>query len=339
MINSDDLAKLSVRRLIFHDVPKREKGGPPGPTLTNGETQLDGARAAILKQRLTRAIQGSTAIEFKAGTASPIPPGVRSITEKCTSADFINTSRGMASHLFEQQTGQISPGLLCVAYVVSGGVPGMAIMKLEREKGAKLDLVTDGNRQTFSMDVLNDLVLTDGTRLFKAALFLRDGEGFRAAACDQQNAPIQHLSIADFWLRFLGCKFVQSPALATRDWFETTVRFVNEHLEDPVEKNTLYEHLSSELKSNRTTVAPRKFLEEYVRKDLRQPYTEAMKESGISLNRFQKDTSEIATKLKRKAFYTVNGIAVTAPADQEKLIEVGREQIVVHDELKNIVER
>ena len=339
MISSDDLAKLAVRRLIFHDVPKREKDGPSGPTLTNGETQLDRERAAILKQRLTRAIQGSPPIEFKADTASPIPPGIRSLTSKCTSEEFINISRAMASYLFEQQSGQISSGLLCVAYVMCGDIPGVAIMKLEREKGAKLDLVTQGSVQTFSMDVLNDLVLTDGTRLFKAALFLKDGEEFRAAACDQQNAPIQHLSIADFWLRFLGCKFVQSPALATRDWFEATVRFVNQHVEDPVEKNTLYEHLASELKSNRTTVAPRKFLEEYVKKDLRQPYTEALQEGGMSLNRFPKDTSEIAAKLKRKAFYTVNGVAVTAPADQEKLIEVGPDQIVVHDELKKIVER
>jgi hypothetical protein len=338
VITSDDLAMLSVRRLIFHDVPRKERGGPQGPTLTNGETQLDLSRAGILKDRLVRAVGGASPVEFSEGTSSPIATGVRFLTEVQRSVDeFVESSRTMANYLFEQQIGQISAGLLCVAQVVSNGIPGVAIMKLEREKGAKLDLVVDGDRQTFAMAVLNDLVLTDGTKLFKAALFLRDGDSFRSVACDNQNAPVHHLSIADFWLRFLGCKFTLSPTLATRDWFDVTVKFVNDFVTDPVVKNTLYESLASELKSNRHTVSPKKFMEDYVQRDLRRPYTEALEKGGVSLSRFQKDVSEIASKLARKAYYTVNGVSVVAPADQEALIQVGKKQIVVNDELKNIV--
>ena len=58
------------------------------------------------------------------------------------------------------------------------------------------------------MSVLNDLELTDGTRLFKSAMFIPTGNGeddFRASACDNQHNVLSADDLARFWMRFLGC--------------------------------------------------------------------------------------------------------------------------------------
>jgi DHA2 family multidrug resistance protein len=45
----------------------------------------------------------------------------------------------------------------------------MIFMKLERENGAQLHLSGVKGKRTFAMNMLDDLFLTDGTKLFKAA--------------------------------------------------------------------------------------------------------------------------------------------------------------------------
>jgi hypothetical protein len=38
MITADQLATLQVRRVIFHDIPKKVRGSEAGPTLSEIET-------------------------------------------------------------------------------------------------------------------------------------------------------------------------------------------------------------------------------------------------------------------------------------------------------------
>ncbi len=48
MITDKELAKIHVRRIIFHDVPYNRKGGTSEPKLANAETRIDAERAAML---------------------------------------------------------------------------------------------------------------------------------------------------------------------------------------------------------------------------------------------------------------------------------------------------
>ena len=70
--------------------------------------------------------------------------------------------------------------------------------------------------------------------------------------------------------------------------------------------------------------------------DLRQPYTDFLKENDISIQQFPKDTTEIQSKLRRLAYHTDQGVTVTVSVDKEKLIEVGKKAIVVRDKLQKI---
>src|SRR5262249_48635366 len=145
-----------------------------------------------LKTKLVRVLSSSQAypVQFNAQATSPVPEEVRQLTKPQKDKTlFVRSSQLLANHLFQQQVGSVSPGLLCVIDVVAKSLPGIVLMKLEREAGAQLELTGKKGERTFSMSVIGDLVLTEGTRLFKSAMFLRTGQGdddLRMSACDSQ---------------------------------------------------------------------------------------------------------------------------------------------------------
>lgn len=339
MITSKQLATLEIRRVIFHDVPQRLKGDVTQPTLSEVETEVDATRKVRLKTKLIRVIGSKSAypICFDPNSASPTPGEIRPFTQQQSGAEqFVATSQKLAKYLFEQQHGGISPGLLCVLDVAAGGLPGVVLMKLEREEGARVELTDRDGKKTFAMSVLDNLVLTDGTRLFKSAMFLRTGKGdddFLASACEGQLYVTSSDDMARFWLRFLGCMFVAEPRVATERFYESALRSINKLITDPVQKNDVYEHLHSQLKAARKRFSPRSFIEEYVPSDYQKAFREHLESEGVSLASFSKDLSDIASRLRRRAWHTVHGATVSVPADDAELIEVKEEQIVVNDTL------
>lgn len=342
MITADDLAKLKIQRTIFHDVPNRPKGTTGNPVLADLETQVDARRAEMLRRRMIQVLGSKSAypIEFSPDSGSRVPEEVRSYTANPgTSDQFVQMSRRLATYLYEQHTGATSRGLLCVIDILSGGHQGLAVLKLEREEGAELQFRELNGKRVFDMSVLDNLILTDGTRLFKTGLFIRTGSedgAFKAAACDSQWTVVTSGDVARFWLRYLGCRFTEEPRVSTEKWFEATIRFTNDHVMEPVAKNDLYEHIHSELKSNRKTVSPKKFIEDCVPEKYRKPYEAFLKESGVSLHAFQKDIADIKGRLRRRAYHTAKGVSVTVPEEEVQLIEVAKQKIVVHDELLSV---
>lgn len=342
MITSANLAKLKIQRTIFHDVPNRPKGTELKPVLADLETQVDAKRAEMLRRRMIQVLgsKSSYPVEFVPDTGSPVPHEVRSYTViPGTAAQFVEMSKRLAMFLFEQHTGAISPGLLCVMDLVSGAQQGLVLLKLEREEGAELKVREENGRRVFDMSVLDNLILTEGTRLFKTGLFLRTGpndDDFEAVACDSQWTVVTSGDVARFWLRYLGCRFTEEPRVSTEKWFEATIRFANDHVLDPIIKNDLYEHLHSELKSNRKTVSPKNFIEDCVPDQYRQGYEGFLKKSGVPLHAFPKDIADIKGRLRKRAYHTEKGVTVTVPEEEVQLVEVAKRQIVVRDQLVSI---
>jgi hypothetical protein len=296
----------------------------------------------MLRRRLIQVLGSKSAypVEFASDTGSRVPEEVRSYTANTgTPEQFVNMSKRLATFLFEQHTGATSPGLLCVMDVVSGTHQGLVLLKLEREQGAELKFREENGKRVFDMSVLDNLILTEGTRLFKTGLFLRTGpndEDFEAAACDSQWTVVTSGDVARFWLRYLGCRFTEEPRVSTEKWFEATVRFANDEVADPIVKNDLYEHLHSELKSNRKTVSPKKFIEDCVPDKYRKAYENFLTERGVSLHEFHKDITDIKGRLRRRAYHTEKGVSITVPEEQVQLVEVAKRQIVVNDQLISI---
>jgi hypothetical protein len=340
-LKSEHLATLRVRHVIFHDVP-RHRESPP--VLSEATTTVDNSHVAPLRAKLTKVLRSSHSypVVFNIATPSPVPQQVRAYTDDPRLRSFVPMSQEVAKYLWTQHIGGVSAGLLCVLDVqVRDEWPGIVVMKLEREEGAQLQPSKDEKgRKTFSMSVLNNLVMTDGTRLFKTAIFVRTGsdeDDFIAVCCDDQSRVTASSDMAKFWLRFLGCSVTLDAKVATERFYDSAVRFINSQVADPVAKADLYEHLHSQLKSGKREFVPRTFITEYVPDELQRAFTEHLRSENAPITAFVKDLTDIEGRIKRHSYKTTRGAVVLVPSDQvEDLIEVTVDRIVVKDRVTSI---
>jgi len=308
--------------------------------LADAETELDQRRTALLKQKLVLVLGSSRAydVEFAEPSSSKVPDAVRAMTKKgATKAAFIESSRAIANYLFEEHVGNVSPGLLCVIEIRMRGSRGIVLMKLEREAGAQLEEKIVSGKRSFEMSVLDNLVLTEGTKLFKSALFLReDGDSFRSVACDSQLSSAAVESMAKFWLRFLGCRFVTDPRVATKSFFEAAVRTISEVIDDPTAKAQAFDSLHSELNSSRKTFAPKTYIDDYILETYRVAFQARLKEMKVPLQQFHKDNTDIASKLRRRTYKTARGATVTVSEEDANLVDVEKDKVIVNDSVVKV---
>ncbi len=76
-------------------------------------------------------------------------------------------SQDAARHLYAVQGGSNSEGLLVVCGVTVEGRTGVALMKLEEEEGVQVEQSTVSGKPTLSFTVLDNLMLTDNTRVLR----------------------------------------------------------------------------------------------------------------------------------------------------------------------------
>lgn len=341
IIARDQLATIQIRRVIFHDVPRKVKGQDQSPTLSEVECAIDPTKVALLKDKLVRVLASSAAydLEVNPQAESSIPKLVeQSTVDGLTGPKFVAASQAMAVALLEHQPGSASPGLLAVLSCQVGGRRGIALLKLEREEGAQLKLSDHDGKKTFEMDVLGDLVLTDGTKLFKSVLFARIGtDDFGAVACDGQRSYAWNDELAQFWIRFLGCKLREAPRITTKKFFEATLEYINKQVaDDPELKNDLYDQVVAAMKTQKKTFAPRKFIEECIPADHREPFRLHLEERHVTMKQFTIDPSEIKSHLKRRSLETATGIRITVPAEANEVVDVQKTHVVIADTVVSV---
>jgi hypothetical protein len=346
MLTNKHLAVMTIKRVIFHDVPNHLRGQDGNLVLASAETTVDTKRRNMLRKRLTQVLDSKYAypILFGPDSSSPVPGIVRDYTKKeQKDAVFVESTQHLAKHLHQVQHGAISAGLLCVIDFATDGKQGLVLMKLERGAGAQLKLDTSGDKTWFAMSVLEDLVLTDGTRLFKTAAFLRTGNGdneFLMTACDSQHRVTDSNDMARFWIRYLGCMLREDPRVMTSKFYNASIEFINSVITEPIMRTQIYDSLHAELRSNKVQMVPKIFIQDYVPDELKKSYREFLEERHVSLSSFHKDVVDIKSKLTRKTFLSERGVVVSAPAATEELVNelvvVTETNIVVQDKLKRV---
>ena len=207
------------------------------------------------------------------------------------------------------------------------------------------DVTTEG-KKTFSTTVLDDLILTEGTKFFKNALFIRTAVGqddFDAAVSDNQSRPGAEIEVAQFFLRgFLGCRFAEQPQVTTKRYFEVVSDFINERVEDPEQKYECYNHLFSQVTLQTGAVNPKKFKSDCLPLNLRGEFTEYLEERKVPLSKFPLDTSLIHAQLKRKLIHTKSDIMVSVPSKEAedhitlKQLQGNTVKVEIVDELKKL---
>ncbi|MGO9776393.1 MAG: nucleoid-associated protein [Terracidiphilus sp.] len=342
MLTNEQLATINLRRAIFHDVPNHRGTEEARITLATDLTPIDAERRRLLKSKLVKSLDSSKAygMVFQQDPNSTVPGLVRDLTSVAYSeARFIEASHGMARHLAQVQNGPVSSGLLCVIDILINNRRGVILMKLEREEGAELRIKEEHGRTHFEMSVLDSLVLTGNTRLFKAAAFLRTGPGeddFEMSACDNQHNVTDSKEMARFWRRYLGCDLEEAARVSTSKFFKTAMEFVNLQVDDPEIQTVIYESLHSEFRSASPSFSPRAFLTNHVPVTVRHQLTEYLQERNVSMANFPKDTQDIRSSLRRLTYVSEAGVRVVAPEGRSELIHVHPEEIVVSDRLSRL---
>lgn len=117
--------------------------------------------------------------------------------------------------------------------------------------------------------------------------------------------------VAEFFLnKFLGCSFSENPKTVTKEFFQTSLEFFRNRIEDPLVQNTAKLHLLSYLSNNNKEINPQHFALECLEVDLRNEYKEYLSERGIANSRFKKDIEYIQTKISDMVLEFDNGIKI-----------------------------
>jgi hypothetical protein len=199
-----ELARLVVKRVIIHEIPKHMKAsGGSGPVYSKVESDLDPEMAVYFRDKIIKSLGSTKSYDISLDPVEGTPFTELLETYLSTpGTDFVEVSQKMAEHLHNIQDGTNPGGLLVVIDCAIGADNGIGIIKLEKEEGVNLKQLLRKGLPTFDLQVLRSLVLTDKTRVYKVALFIViPGEaGYDAAASDNQTGYGSYNEVASFFL-------------------------------------------------------------------------------------------------------------------------------------------
>lgn len=175
-----ELLSLEIDAVIVHEVPARMvRGGSPPPRLSDIESPLDDELRTFIADRMRDTLHTKGIdVRFADGTSSPVPGLLSrllllpdSTSDEDLVEQFVDAPRTVAEHLYASQTGQNSTGLLTFIRGKIDDQRCFGILKLQKEEGARFQLQEIEGHQTFTLERMKQLMLTDSTRVFKASLF------------------------------------------------------------------------------------------------------------------------------------------------------------------------
>lgn len=335
-----DLGRLFVTNVAIHEVPKA--GAASGAVLADSECELDDAMRNYFAERLrTSLATASHDVTPDSSSPSTVPTLIGSFLGN--TATLLDISQELARNLFTVQTGVNNPGVIAVAAVTVAGLPGLAILKLEKETGMRGDLEEAEGRRVFHVDLIKNLFFTEKTRVFKAAVFMREGASVVGKVSDQQSSA-RSLEIAQFFLTtFLGCGYAVAPETSTRDFYDAVQGWINEKVPDAVTKTRYEIALLSELSSEHTELRPRDFAQDHVAVDDRQSLIDHLNVHGVTQQSFRKDNHLIAPSLRRVEYKFRSGIRVVVQPDSIEAgfvsvddLDDGRTHLEIRDSLERM---
>ncbi len=313
-----DLGRLAISKIIVHEIPQRMISGK-GDDIVLSETESP-ASAEVLnyfRERVVASLaHAAYQVRFDPTSASPVP-AITAKLLKTRRTRFVERSVEIAKHLHSCQTGVNPDSLLVVALARVAAKEAVAILKLEKEAGVRVQQSTSDGKKTFSLQHLKDLMLTARTRVFKTGLFVQNGKTHSSIAgrvSDAQRSYTPTTEVAGFFLTdFLGCTLIEASDVSTKRFFEATQAFINDAITSPDEKARYQIALLAEMSSNKRFINPKEFAKQTFPTEKQNEFLTSVQIDGAQ---FAKDTALVKTHLRRVEMDFVSGIAVLAPPDK-----------------------
>lgn len=326
-----DLGQLEIEHLIVHKVPQRltrkvekqekDKDNPLLPQVEHSD--VESPLTVVTRNYFTERIQDSLRaqrmyVTFDLSHETPVVCEAVFHFLNDPSPDFVERSKQIADHLYDSQNATNSGGLVLVAQARIEEVPAVAILKLEEESAIHFQRETHEGKSTFTLTHLGDLTMTKNTKVFKAALFVREGdnvEEIEGQISDNQLGPREETGVAEFFLRkFLGCQQRDDPAALLARSYEAAVSWIyrNEAL-DPAKKADYLEAIRVDLKNNRPTWDIEQTAQENMAAEDSDDFLSYLVGQGLPSRELPKDMSIVASRLKASTWEFASGIRVSYP--------------------------
>ena len=305
---------VRMRQLIAHQVPRPVQGDTTAePQLSEAVPDLPLETLTFFGRRLVRSLSDrGQEVEVDPRFDDPRMPKILGDALSTEELDLVAPSVTAARYLLEVQPGSAyeRQSLFVMGDAVANGQASIALLKLEREEGVHVHSRTIDGKVVLDVEVLEDLMLTDSTRVFKAGLFWKDQNTLKGIVSDDQQS--RRADPARYFLeRFLGCRLRRSPALVTRDFYEAAEKFISTEVGDGERKLQYLTALQAELSSNRTQIDPVQFAHDHLVQEDRARFETYLQQAGVPAAAFDKDLDRLVPRLKKSRLKTASGITIS----------------------------
>lgn len=308
-----DIALLEISKIIVHDVPRHKKDDTsPQIDYSNKESNLTNELKLFFKDKLTEIIsKKSFRVRFNSSLPSPVPDIISELNSSSPRIDFIEPSKKIAKHLYDIQKGTNPAGIIVIIEGKINVKNILAILKVERDEGAKIE--KNSGQNYLDIVTVHDLLLTKKTKLFKASIFFNRSDyeiDFDGYVADNQLQISSMKDVADFFLSdFLGCDYYDDTRIMTKNFFTYTQTYIT-NIEDPIKKAKYYEHLLSYTNKPDNSLSFLEFSMEYLEMADRQNYEDHMRLNKFPEDNFRKDTELIQSHIKKMMIDFENDISI-----------------------------
>lgn len=343
-----NLGRLKVERVIAHEVPKKDfDSSEKGLIISEMDSPLSQVNKNFFKERITRSLSTSAFdVVPDFSSTSPLPKLIfETLTE--TTSDFVKSTQIMARHLYSCQNRVNPQGLLTVVQGAIQNQKVLVILKLEKEEGIRVHQKNIEGHLTFSIEHFSDLLMTDGTKVFKVGIFCAQGNDIDSLVgrlSDKQVGYGADSEVANFFLgRFLGFRLRESPEIATKNFFYATEEFINQVIEDPQAKAQYSIALIASMGNQETSINPKSFAEKNLEKSDRKKFLDHLVEHQVGTYEFNKDINRIKNHIRRVQMEFQSGILLlgspVALEEQTRITEAkdGKIRVEIEDKLKSTV--
>ena len=310
--------------IVMHEVFVRENDREvKTPSFADGFESLDPEAMEALQERLTTVLApGGKVLEMAIAQSGP-ESFVTLAEQLMGDADktFLERSRNVANKLAQAQTARRIPGGMVIVFSGVAGVPGIpyiGVIKAETQAGFRRTI--QGPRTV--IEFLNNIFLTQSTRLYKVAMLLRSDalaetpDGWRAFIFDANMSQADREKAAlYFYETFLGCAFPKDGAYETRRFFDLTKEFVKKSPLPPEQKRNIVDGLFVFVRDEQAaTFTADQFSQRLLPLALRDPYAEFLQSSKLRQTAINRDLSDMGSRLKRRVYKFGGDIALSGPA-------------------------
>lgn len=314
MAQKIDTGSLIIERIIVHDIPKHTKGDySKEPRYSEKESTLSDGLRLFFKDKVVDSLNSNRSLKicFDDEETSPISWVADEIL-KSDGSDIVNQSKLIAKHLFEIQVGSNAAGILVIIFGKVNQKNTCIILKLERDKGAQLTL--DPKTRSYNIQEVQDLMLTQKTKIFKVALFILPDDfevTFDGVIMDYQIDIRAKKEIRTWFInKFLGCRAFEDPKITTHHFYNYTRQFIFT-LEDELIKAKYIQDLNSYIQKNNQTMSAEEFAKDHIiTTQHKTDYKSYLVSKKFTFNSFIKDTVQIERLIKNFAITFENGISI-----------------------------